>query len=266
MLSISGFGRNSDESQRRAYAPVIHAESGLLARQSMFDDRPAADLGLALADTIAALHGTVAVLAALRLRDLTGRGQHIDLGMLQAMIASDDYTHCAIDGIAEPYPSRGDIWSAAGGPIMIAADAKTLWTRFVAYTGAADPAQPGDDGPAKVSARRAAIAAWVAGFAVRADLLAALDAANLAWADLRDPVSVLESPALAGEALVAAVEDHAGGTRGVVRMPYNFSSAESRVRGGAPRRGQHNDDVLRDWLDLDEQDVARLRAGGALLD
>lgn len=81
VLSISGFGATSPERDRQAYAPVIHAESGLLARQSQLDGRPVTDVALALADTLAGLHGAVAVLAALALRRDTGAGQHIDLSM-----------------------------------------------------------------------------------------------------------------------------------------------------------------------------------------
>ena len=65
MVSISGFGRTSPDAQRPAYAPVLHAESGLLARQAEFDDRPVTDLAMSLADQVAAMHATIAVLAAL---------------------------------------------------------------------------------------------------------------------------------------------------------------------------------------------------------
>jgi CoA:oxalate CoA-transferase len=64
--------------------------------------------------------------------------------------------------------------------------------------------------------------------------------------------------------VVASVDDHAGARRGVVRMPYRFSAAESGVRGPAPRRGQHNRDVLADWLDASDEEIDRLRAEGTL--
>ena len=264
MLSISGFGRTSPESQRQAYAPVIHAESGLLARQAMLDDRAPADLGLALADTLAALHGTIAVLAALTMRHSTGRGQHIDLGMLSAMVASDDYTHNSIDDVDKIYAPRGDIWQAPGGPIMIAADPKTLWFRIVAHTQMPDPSPPGADIETKVAARTAAVATWVSSFTSRDHLIAELEAADLPWADLRTTKTLFESPTLKEAELVAQVDDHAGGLRGVVRMPYRFSDAECDVRGPAPARGQHNRDVLTDWLGLSDDQLVELEASGAL--
>jgi CoA:oxalate CoA-transferase len=93
MLSISGFGQDGPQASRPAYAAIIHAESGLIGRQADVNGTAPADLTLALADSLAGLHGTIAILAALRLRDRTGAGQHIDISMLDAMLATDDYTH-----------------------------------------------------------------------------------------------------------------------------------------------------------------------------
>ncbi|MFV0318192.1 MAG: CaiB/BaiF CoA transferase family protein [Microthrixaceae bacterium] len=265
MLSISGFGRSGPESGRAAFAPVIHAESGLLLRQAEFDGRKPTDLGIALADTIAALHGVIAVMAAMRVVAQTGRGQHIDLGMLQAMVASDDFTHAAIDGVERLYPSRGEPFEVVGGPIMIAADAKTLWMRFVDHTGETDPAPAGAELPQKVAARRACIAGWLASFTDRGALLSQLDEAGLPWADLRSHRDVLDSPTLRDGA-VAQVDDHTGGTRGVIRMPYRFSGAASEPGGAAPQRGQHNHEVLAEWLGLSGEDVESLRCAGAFVD
>src|SRR5439155_1542962 len=89
MLSITGFGQAGPESGRQAYAPVIHAESGLIRRQADFDGAWPSDPALSIADTNAGLHGLVAVLAALRLRDRTGQGQHIDLAWAELPTTED---------------------------------------------------------------------------------------------------------------------------------------------------------------------------------
>lgn len=82
MLSVSGFGQWGPEAQRQAFAPVIHAESGLLGRQAEVDGARPNDLVMAMADSITALHGAIAVLAALRHAERTGTGQHIALPVL----------------------------------------------------------------------------------------------------------------------------------------------------------------------------------------
>jgi CoA:oxalate CoA-transferase len=250
--------------ERQAYAPVIHAEAGLIDRQASVDGRAPTDFALALADSLAGLHGGVAVLAALALRARTGAGQHIDLSMLDSLLATDDYTHNAVDGEAITRLGRGHIWEATGGPILISADLKTTWARLSSHAGltaAADDATLDE----KIRARTEAIAAWIAAHDDRDQLIAELRAAQLAWADVRSTESVLASPAVTERNVVAWVDDGAGGKRGVIRMPYRFSNAECDVRGPAPDRGRHDEAVLGDWLGLGPADIAPLRDSGALL-
>jgi CoA:oxalate CoA-transferase len=254
MLSVSGFGAGS---ARRALAPVIHAESGLLARQAQLDGRPPADLPLALADTVTGLHAAVAVLAALHQRNVTGRGQHIGLSMLAAVAASDDHAHAAIDGSAEPYSSRGTIWAAPGGPLLIAAPPKHAWVMLGRRGIIADPAPAGADVPTKVQLRQRAIQDWMLGFPDRVSLTAALEEAGIAWAELSDTADVF-----ADGAHTAGLP---GTDRRVVAMPYQFSGASAAVRRGVARRGEHNVDALRDWLGLDSLAVDELVADGVLL-
>ncbi|HXW44584.1 MAG TPA: CoA transferase [Streptosporangiaceae bacterium] len=257
MLSISGFGRSGPDAQRRALAPVIHAESGLIARQAELDDAEPADLPLALADTVTALHAAVAVLAALHQRVVTGQGQHIDLSMLGAVAASDDHAHAVLDGTGEAYSSRGTIWQAPGGPLLIAAPPKHAWAMLSRRGLIADPAPPGSDLPAKARLRQQAIRDWIAGFASREQLLAALESAGIAWAEVRSAES-----AFAGGAHSVGVP---GSDRRVVALPYHFSAARPSVARPAPRRGEHNAEALADWLGLDEAAVAALAAAGILL-
>ena len=257
MLSVTGFGPDGPDAQRRALAPVIHAESGLLARHAELDDRKPTDLPLALSDTVTALHAAVAVLAALHQRTATGRGQHIGLSMLAAVAASDDHAHAAIAGNGERYTSRGTIWQAPGGPLLIAAPPKHAWAMLSRRGLIADPAPPGSDLPAKARLRQQAIQDWMSSFADRASLLTALEGAGVAWAELRDSTEVF-----ADGAHSVSVP---GTDRRVVAMPYDFSGASARPRGAAAQRGQHNAEALSDWLGLDEAAVADLTGKGVLI-
>lgn len=264
MLSISGFGRTSPEAQRQAYAPVIHAESGLLARQAALDNREPTDIALALADSVASLHGVVAILAAVVLRQRTGAGQHIDLSMLEAMVATDDYTHYAIEG-EEVYAARGEIFDAPGGPVLIAADRKTLWHRVSRHVGLPDPG-PTMPPEAAFEARFEAARRWILSFPDRESLIRELEAAQLPWAEVRDTATLLQSPSLQAREVVATVTAHDGEGRGVIRMPYRFSAAVSDVTRGAPARGQHSREVLRDWLGFDDAHVDELTSCGAVVE
>jgi CoA:oxalate CoA-transferase len=245
MLSISGFGQDGADAGRAAYAPVIHAEAGLIGRQADLTGDPPEDIAFALADTLAGLHGTIAILAALRLRDRTGTGQHIDLSMLEAMLATDDYTHYSID--EHPvWPARGEVWPAPGGPILVSADRRYLWRVLKDCFGLADP-DPGVSLEQKVRARAQVISAWMAGHPDRDALKRDLDQARLAWADIRHGGDVLAAPSVAGRGTIVEVTDGDGERRSVVRMPYRFSGASSGPPRGVPEPGEHTDAVLRDW-------------------
>lgn len=257
MLSVSGFGAAGPDAGRRALAPVIHAESGLIARQAELDGRAPSDLPVALADTVTGLHAAIAVLAALHHRAITGRGQHIGLSMLAAVAASDDHAHAAIDGSPEPYSSRGTIWQAPGGPILIAAPPKHAWVMLSRRGLIDDPAPPGCDLDTKVALRQQAIQDWMTAFPDRASLIDKLEDAGIAWAELADSSDVFADGAYSVSL--------PGSQRRVLALPYEFSSASATVRRGVARRGEHNAEALADWLGLDEAAVAALTASGALI-
>ena len=245
MLSISGFGREGADAGRAAYAPVLHAEAGLIGRQADITGDPPADIAFAVADALAALHGTIAILAALRLRDRTGTGQHIDLSMLEAMLATDDYTHYSID--EHPVRSaRGEVWPAPGGPILISADRRYLWRQLKTCFGVADP-DPDAPLEDKLRARARVMTDWFTAHPDRDALKRDLDTARLAWADIRHAGDVLAAPSVAGRDTVVEVTDGDGEPRSVARMPYRFSDAQSGPVRGVPEPGEHSEDILRDW-------------------
>jgi CoA:oxalate CoA-transferase len=260
MLSVTGFGRSGPAAGRQAYAPVVHAESGLIARQAAFDGAPS-DPMLSVADTNAALHGLAAVLAALLLRERTGTGQHIDIAMFDAMVATDDYAHHALDE-SPVVRLGGEVWDAPGGPILVAGEFRNTWRCLKATV--ADSSPDGADLETKIRCRRQATAEWMLALANRDELKRALEAAGLAWGDVRSPDDAVRSPTAVARGVAVEVDDRGGGLRRVVQSPYRFSDAVSGVRGPAPRRGEHNRAVLQEWLGLGTDEVDGLIAGGFL--
>ena len=266
MLSISGFGQTGPERDRAAYAPVIHAESGLLARHSTFDEAWPSDLMLSTADTNAGLHGVVAVLSALWLRQRTGRGQHIDMAMLDAALATDDYAHHAVDR-SEVKRLGGIVYDVCGGPLLVAGTFSNTWYVANRRLGVADPAPADADRDTKIRLRREALVAWFAALPDRATAKRLLDDVGLAWAELPTTEEAVASPQAVARGVVATIPDggDAGGTRGVVQSPYRFSAAAAGVRGAAPHRGQHNAEVLSEWLGLEPEEIAALVRARILL-
>jgi CoA:oxalate CoA-transferase len=257
MLSISGFGAEGPESGRAAYAAIIHAESGIMARQAAMAGGHPVDLSLSVADTNAGLHGLVAVLAALHLRERTGTGQHIDLAMLDATLVNDDHVHFALDEALGLKNMPSEVWNTAAGAIVVAGDFRFLWRQLNTVMGVADPTPPGAPLEDKIAARRAATAHFLNEVCQdRAAVIAAMDEMNLAWGDVRTSSQSLDSPTVRHRQTFAEVNDRGNGTRRLPQSPYRFSAADSFVRGGAPHQGEHNEIVVETWLGLE--------AGGAL--
>jgi crotonobetainyl-CoA:carnitine CoA-transferase CaiB-like acyl-CoA transferase len=263
MLSISGFGQQGPESHRAAYAAVLHAESGIVARQSEQDGRAASDPVLSIADMNAGLHGLVAILSALYMREHSGYGQHLDIAMLDTMLVTDDYANFAIDEIPLER-GGGQVWDAPGGPIMITGDFRMIWKLLVKHHGIIDSTPEGADLETKIRHRRETVAAFYSSYPDRRSLLAALDEMNLAWGDVRSNVEAFASPTARARSTVAQVDDRIDGTRPVVQSPYRFSNAESGVRHGPAYRGEHNHEVLTRWLEATPEEIELLGREGVL--
>ena len=260
LLSITGFGQHGPASGRKAYAPVIHAETGLIARQAHFDARPPSDPMPSVADTNASLHGLVAALAALHMRERTGLGQHIDIAMTDAMLTTDDYSHHALDGFPIVRVG-GDVFDAVGGPVLTAGLFEGTWERLVATYG--DDLGATAVGEAQAD-RMAAVQRWMSAFDARETLQKALDAAGVAWADVRSPMDVFDSDWARDHETSAEIDDRVGGTRRVTQSPYRFSDAVSGVVPRIAYRGEDNASALQRWLGVPAGEIERLVATGVL--
>ncbi len=264
LLSISGFGQDGPESRRPAYAAAIHAEAGLVRRQAR-DGRPATDIQMSVADTNASLHGLVAALSALLMRERTGLGQHIDIAMLDTMLVTDDQLHYAIEDSRHTAPALSEIWRTGSGEVLIAGDFRHVWRQLTGRMGVADPTPPGASLAEKIRVRRQAAATFFAGLTSKAQVRDAMEAMNLAWGDVRDSADVLASPTVRHRGSITHIDDRAGATRPVTQSPYRFSNADAGVRGVAPHRGEHNASVLKSWLGCADEEIAGWTAAGVLL-
>lgn len=263
VLSVSGYGRGGPESHRPAYAPSVQAETGLVARQAEFDQAWPTDPMISIADNYSGLHGTIAIFAALRVRDATGAGQHIDMAMFDAMVFTDDYAHHAVDD--EPLIRLGgDVYDTCGGPVLFAGQLRTIWNQLKDQID--DPAAGAVPIPEKARLRKDAVQRWALSFTEFAALTDALDKAGVAFGVVNPQTEVLRSATAQHRGTVAQIDDNggAGARRGVVQSPYRFSNAESGVQGAAPHRGQHNAQVLAEWAGFDPASVAELTASGVL--
>lgn len=263
LLSVTGFGQQGRDAGRPAFAPVIHAEAGWLSRVADLQGTPPVDPGVSAADSIAALSGLVGLLAALHLRQRTGRGQHLDLSMLHAWFAADDYAHALLDG--EPLETQGGlVWEAPGGPLFTGETFKVTWWHLRRAGLLDDPAPQGADLASKIETRRDAVQRWMSGFADRGSLEAELTRAGVVFGALQPADAMTTLPSTEDREIIRTLRDEHGAARSVIDSPFRYSAARAEPRGPAPRRGQHTGEVLREWLSLEAEEIERLESSGVL--
>ncbi len=264
LLSLNGFGSDSAWSQRRAYAPIMHAITGILADQSVYAGQPVAQINEAHADTTVSLHGTIALLAALRVAEATGVGQHVEVPMFDAVLASYSEANNAL--LPEPDDRTMNPIYDAGlhGVIATAGAARLVWRLLVRTHALADPSPADADLETKKSLRHQAIEAWMTAQPGREAILEKLAEAGIAAAPVVPILDALTGELAKERDLLVEVDDRRGGTRPLVRPPARFSESRNEIRGRAARRGEHNREVLRDLLGYDDDAIDTLEATGVL--
>lgn len=265
MLSITGFGHNGPESRRATYAPVVHAEAGLMYRAHQRYQTPYHDLPLSIADTNASLHGLVGLLSAIIMRDKTGLGQHIDIAMIDATVATDDQMHYDLEDSRDTGPLPNEIWEPPFGPVLISNDFRLLFRLLTAKLGLVDPSTPAMELPEKIRVRRQAVKDFIDTLDTRDKFEEAMKTINVAWGEIRDPSEMADQVTIKARGAITEIDDRAGGTRPITQSPYRFSGATSGVRGPAAHRGEHNQQIMSEWLGKSATDTNGLLEKGILI-
>ncbi len=261
MLSISGFGQDGPDSGRAAYAAVVHAETGLIEHDSLEDPL---DVSFSAADVRSGMRGVIGVMAALRVKDMTGIGQHVDVAMVDAMAFSSDRIVASLDGRMHDQ-QNGEVWETASGPVVIPGGLKWVWHQLSNVHGLVDPTPKGAELEEKLASRRRIATEYLRALPDRDAVVSALDEAGLAWGEVREMSAVIESPTIEHRETIAQIDNRVGGTRPVVRTPYKMSMTDTRQVGAASYRGEHNAEVMAEWLKVDGGTVDRLQSESVLL-
>jgi crotonobetainyl-CoA:carnitine CoA-transferase CaiB-like acyl-CoA transferase len=267
--SITGFGPEGSLADRRAYANVVHAAAGLLERQSRTDRRPPTPVRWSAADTYSSLQLAIGILAALYHREHTGEGDRLEVAMIDAVLSADDFA--AFD-LWDPDPTapRPDpvLCPTSDGHVMISANPAYEPEPFCAAM--ERPELLEDPRFAERSDRRINRQAFLDELEAWATKLPTdvverrLHDAGLAVAALRSTREVIAWARTEPRPVVVDVDDRGGGTVPLINSPQRFAGTTSGIRGVVPYRGEHNREVLSEWLGLDPREIEELEGRGVL--
>ncbi|HEX3829462.1 MAG TPA: CaiB/BaiF CoA-transferase family protein [Sporichthyaceae bacterium] len=282
-VSISGYGQHGPWSSRMAYAPTVQAESGLTAITNEQFDREGTALrsdSLSHADVYSGLHATIAILAALTRRGITGEGQYIDVAMAAVMLSINERVHVEMSDV--DLGAERPILGADDGPFFRGPDGSIFASpmslvgsmSFPFYLAAMrrpdlaeDPRfRTPEDRLANLDALHAIIQEWIGTFSDMESLDAQFDEAKIATGRVRSLRELAESQWAGDWSAIRAVSDRAGGEYQIPGRPWHFSEAKHDVPGPdvVARQGEHNSEILRE-IGLTDTEIARLDAVGALI-
>jgi len=267
--SISGFGHTGPRSKEPGYDAIMQAEGGLMSITGAADGAPYR-LGVAIVDIVSGMFAAYGVAMALFARERSGRGQEVDLAMLDATVALLTYQAGnffasgrvpARLGNRHPSIVPYETFAASDGEFVLAVGNDEQWRRFCAI------AELPDD--ARFTTNRQRVTGYDELRPFVADRLRTkprqhwidrLTAAGVPCGSVRDFQELFADPQLAAREMLTAVEHATIGQLKTLGVPVKLSTTPGAVRTPPPTLGQHTDAVLRRDLGMGDDAVAALRA------
>jgi crotonobetainyl-CoA:carnitine CoA-transferase CaiB-like acyl-CoA transferase len=274
--SISGFGQDGPYRDRAALDLIVQAESGMISVTGP-PGGPGVRAGVSIADISAGMFSAFAILTALHARGKTGRGQFIDVSMLEGQMS-------VLQGVFGAYLADGVVpgpWGTAYAAVLpyqtfrtrtrdlaLGVGNEKLWRTFCPLLGldwmATDPRYATN--AARVANREPLVDTLQDVFLTKTyeEWEPILMSAGIPVGAINTIDQVVAHPQVLARGALIECRHPVAGTVKVVGPPVRLSDTPGAVRRPAPLLGEHTDEVLRERLGLDQQEIARLRRTGAI--
>lgn len=273
--TISGFGRLKGYETRYAGRPafdiVAEAMAGIMDLVG-FEDRPPTYTIYGLADIYTGLATANAITQALFLRERTGRGQQVDVSLLDAMVSLNERMIALYSVTGQP-GIRGRLrhawprgaFACADGYVALNVPDDLMWRRLVETAGrpdlAEDPrARSGTDRAANADVLRPALEAWMAD-KTREEVVDALNAAGMPAAPVYTAEDVFADPHFRERGSILEIPDPVAGAHLFARTPGHLGETPEIPRRPAPELGEHTREVLAGLGRTPEEVETLLEAG-----
>ncbi|WP_298357041.1 CoA transferase [uncultured Litoreibacter sp.] len=255
--SISGFGQTGPNREKPGYDLMAQGYGGIMSLTGEPEGQPM-KVAVGIADVVCGLYSTIGILAALRHRDQTGEGQHIDVALVDTQVSwliNEGVAHLTT---GKPRPRRGNehativpyqTFKTSDGHVLVAVGNDSQYARFCDYLGRPDLAEGENAVNAnRVTNRAALIAEYEAELAKRtmADVIAGLEARKVPVGPVNTLEQVFTSEQVAARdmKIEMARDDVENGHVKLIGNPLNLSKTPVTYRHAPPRFGQDTDEVL----------------------
>lgn len=274
--SISGFGQTGPYRNRPGYDVIAQGESGVMDLTG-FPDGPPAKLGTSLADIVAGLYACNGICLALLARHRTGKGQHVDVSLLDGMVSTLTY-HALIYLTTGKSPKRAgtrhpsivpyESFEAKDGFVNIAVTNAKQWENFCRALGFPEIARD-----ARFEMMKARVANYselrpmierVVSKMSRAEVIAAMSEVGIPAGPINSVGEGLEDPHILAREMVVELTHPEYGPLKVLGIPLKLSATPGSVESAPPKFGEHNREVL-GKLGFGEDEIMRLEQAGVVV-
>ena len=275
--SITAFGQHGPYAAQRGYDMLAQAISGYMSITG-FPDQPPTRSGQSISDYYAGMLCAFSIVSALHYRQRTGKGQHIDLALLDSLIV-------ALDNLGERYTVGGELLTRAGnvsfggsssgvypttdGHVAIAAGASdAVWRRFCEIIGRSELTRdPGFSTAAARRDRRDQVAAIIQGWTSarpKAEVVHTLAAGGVPAAPVNNVAEMVADPQVQAREMFVELDHPTYGRVKTTGTPLKLSETPGRVKWLAPNPGHHNEEVFVGLLGHSRDDLAQWIAEGVI--
>jgi crotonobetainyl-CoA:carnitine CoA-transferase CaiB-like acyl-CoA transferase len=262
--ALSGFGQYGPYKDRRSYAAIAEAMSGhtMLTGERHNPEGPPIEMAQAYGDLGPGTMAVMSILAAIRYKDKTGKGQMIDVAQLDCMIAYNTaITGYLLSGmkpleLREKFPRRrgagGLFKTKEGGWVRVAAYGPRAMDRIVKYFGV-----DADDNLNKMMEDKCAEL-------TRDDAVDLFTGIGLPCAPIYQVDETVEDPHVISREMFVNLEHGRAGKIKLINFPVKFSETRPKLNTAAPLLGEHNKEILRDLLGYDDEKIKDLMMKGII--
>ena len=281
--SVTGFGQTGPYRERPGYDFMIQGMGGMMSVTGEPDGDPKEGkagggpqrAGVPIADIITGMYASIAICAALASRAETGAGQHLDLALLDSQIALLAYQNTNYFSTGKAPKRIGNLhpnivpyqpFRSSDGEVIVACGNDNLFRKFCDAAGcpelATDARFATNGKRVENRAEMTRLIQEIFRKKTTAEWLALLESAGVPNGPINDIAQVFEEPQVKARGVKIELDHAAAGKLPLVASPMRFSGTPLEYRLPPPLLGEHTDQILKEFLKLNETEIAKLRADG----